>query len=153
MAFSLWIWWSLSALMSHSCWSLASWNVYTPEALIGLFVTYHRIPQLCPSPSCPALLAKVPALVVYSLVYTPPPWLLNVDIGVHKLIKTVAAASKLAICVILCLTLSFFSSLAHQTTRESTEIACPRGIWWPVMVVTQKCNDPTYKPLPTFSQC
>ena len=79
-----------------------------------------------------------------------PPWLYNVDIRVHKPIKTVATASKLVICVILCLTLSFFSSFAHQTARESTEIVRPRGMCRSVIVVTRKCKDPANKPPPHF---
>ena len=43
-----------------------------------------------------------------------------------------------------------FSSFAHQTARESTEIAHPRGIRPLVMVVTRKCKDPVYKPPPHF---
>ena len=50
------------------------------------------------------------------------------------------------VCVILCLTLLFFLSFAHQAAGESTEITRPRGIRQLVMVVTRKCNDPTYKP-------
>ena len=44
-------------------------------------------------------------------------------------------------CVLL-----FFSSFAHQTARESTEIACPLGIQWSIMVITRKYYDPVYKP-------
>ena len=29
---------------------------------------------------------------------------------------------------------------------ESAKIVCPHGIWWSVMVVTWKHNDPAYKP-------
>ena len=40
----------------------------------------------------------------------------------NKYMKTVATASKLAICVILLYpTLSFFSSFVHQTTRKRTD--------------------------------
>ena len=55
-------------------------------------------------------------------------------------VKTVAPTNELAICVIiLCLILLFFSSFAHQTARESTEIIRPCGIRWLVIVITQKC--------------
>ena len=74
---------------------------------------------------------------------------LTVD-TVHKPIKTVATASKLPFCVILCLALSFFSSFAHQTARVSIDIVRPHGIRRSVMVITQKCNDPAYKPPPHF---
>ena len=70
----------------------------------------------------------------------------------NETIKTVATASKLAICVTLCLTLLFFSSFAHQAARESTGIAHPCGIRRSVMVVTRKYKDPAYKPPPTFAQ-
>ena len=65
-------------------------------------------------------------------------------------IKTVATASTLAICVILCLTLSLFSSFAHQIARESVEIAHPYGIHWMVMVITCKYHYPAHKPPPLF---
>ena len=68
----------------------------------------------------------------------------------YKPIKTVVTASALAICVILCLTLSFFSSFAHQTARESVEIAHPRGISRSVMVITCKCHYPMHEPPPLF---
>ena len=65
-----------------------------------------------------------------------------------------ATASTLAIYVIACLTLPFFfSNFTHQTARESTEIARPHGIRQSVMIVTQKCLDPTNNPLPSFAQC
>ena len=46
--------------------------------------------------------------------------------------------------------LSFFLSFAHQTARESIEIACQHGIRQLVMVIMWKCNDPANKPLPHF---
>ena len=54
------------------------------------------------------------------------------------------------ICVMLCVTLSFFfSSFVHQTAGESTEISCPHGIQQSVMVVTEY-YDPANKPSPRF---
>ena len=71
-----------------------------------------------------------------------PPSRISPPAFFHEPIKTVATASKPAICVILCLPLSFFLSFAHQTARGSTEIARLRG---------NGRYAEMHSPLPTFS--
>ena len=46
-----------------------------------------------------------------------------------------------------------FLEFAHQTARETAEIAHPRGIRRSVMVVTCKHHYPAISPLPCFAQC
>ena len=103
------------------------------------FLQLHTTPCIFSSSSC------IGSFVLH--IAPPSPYSKR---RVHRPIKIGATASKLAIRVMLCLTLSFFLRFARQTTRECTENMRPCVIRWSVMVVMRKCKDPANKPPPHF---